>query len=121
MAVSGRKNGRTAVTLALAGGDTVATAAQKGGVGERTVYRWLQEDGFRQEVAHTRATMFAQALGRMAEGAVSAVVVLRQLCLKGKSESVRLSAARSILELGNKLRESVELEERLQALEQQFA
>jgi hypothetical protein len=39
------------------------------------------------------------------------------LSREAKSESVRLYAARSVLELGVKLRESVELEERLSALE----
>jgi hypothetical protein len=37
--------------------------------------------------------------------------------LRAKSRSVRLGAARAILELGTKLRESVELEQRIAALE----
>lgn len=37
--------------------------------------------------------------------------------LTAKSEAVRLSAARAVIELGTKLRESVELEERISALE----
>ena len=42
---------------------------------------------------------------------------MSHLSRKGKSETVRLSAARAVLELGTKLRESVELEERIAALE----
>jgi hypothetical protein len=53
----------------------------------------------------------------MADGMADAAAVLRKL-LAAESESVRLGAARSILELGNKLREAVEWEERLAALEQ---
>jgi hypothetical protein len=64
--------------------------------------------------------MVARSLGRMADGMSDAADVLRQL-LAARSESVRLGAARSLLELGVKLRESVELEERLQALEEQLA
>jgi hypothetical protein len=56
----------------------------------------------------------------MTDGMTDAADVLRQL-LAAKSESVRLGAARSLLELGVKLRESVELEERLRALEEQIA
>jgi transposase-like protein len=115
-----RRNGRPIAILALAGGDTVAAAARKARVTDRTVYRWLQEEGFREELAAARAEMFSRALGCMADGAVSGALVLRQLCLKATSENVRLGAARALLELGPKLRESVELEQRLQALEQRL-
>jgi hypothetical protein len=64
--------------------------------------------------------MFARALGCLAEGAASGALVLRQLCLKAKSESVRLAAARALLELGGKLRDSVDFDERLKALEQRL-
>lgn len=116
-----RKNGRPAAVLALASGETVAAAARKAGVTERTVYRWRQDDAFRREVDQARAEMFSRALGCMAEGAASAALVLRQLCLKAKSENVKLGAARALLEQGPKLRESVELEERLRALEERAA
>ena len=57
-----------------------------------------------------------RALARLADGMTEAADVLRQL-LAAESEAVRLGAARSLLELGVKLREPVELEERLAALE----
>jgi transposase-like protein len=113
-----RKNGREAAVIALASGETVAAAAAKAGVAERTLYRWRNEESFRREVAQARAEMFSRALGYMAEGAVSGALVLRQLCLKATSETVKLGAARALLELGNRLRESVELEARLAALEE---
>src|SRR5262249_55335360 len=112
-----RKTGREAAILALACGETIAEAARKAGVVERTLYRWRKEEAFRQEIAAARAELFSRALGRMAEGAVGSVLTLRQLCLKGKSETVRLAAARTLLEQGAKLRESVEFEQRLEALE----
>jgi hypothetical protein len=113
-----RKTGRDAAILALACGETASDAARKADVAERTIYRWLKEEGFRQEVTGARADMFNRALGRLAEGAVASVLMLRQLCLKAKSETVRLAAARTLLEQGTRLRESVEFENRLQALEQ---
>jgi transposase-like protein len=115
-----RKKGREAAILALASGETVSGAAQKAGVNERTIHRWRSEDAFRREVNQARAEMFSRALGCAAEGVVSGALVLRQLCLKAKSETVKLGAARSLIELGTKLRESVELEERLQALEERI-
>jgi hypothetical protein len=113
-----RKTGREAAILALACGETIADAARKAGVVERTLYRWLKGEGFRQEIATARAEMFNRALGRLAEGAVGSVLMLRQLCLKAKSETVRLAAARALLEQGTRLRESVEFEHRLRALEE---
>jgi hypothetical protein len=52
----------------------------------------------------------------MADGMTDAANVLRQL-LHAQSENVRLGATRSLLELGVKMRESVELEQRLADLE----
>jgi hypothetical protein len=40
-------------------------------------------------------------------------VTLRHLCLNARSETVKLGAARSLMELGVKLRETVELEQRI--------
>ena len=56
-------------------------------------------------------------LGRLVDGMASAAEALGYLCRKGKSELVLFSAARAVLELGHKLREPVELEERIAALE----
>ena len=116
MAARGRKNADDALTVALAVGATVQEAARKAGIGERTVYRRLADPAFRRRVAELRGEMIGRALGKMADGMTAAADTLRKL-LKAEGESVRLGAARSILELGNKLRESVELEERLCALE----
>ena len=60
--------------------------------------------------------MAQRALGKMSDGMAEAADTLRQL-LKAEAESVRLGAARSILELGSKLREAVELEDRIGELE----
>jgi hypothetical protein len=116
MAGNGRKNA-DALALALAAGDSIADAAANAGVGERTVYRRLADPAFRQRIQTFRGEMVAQALGRMANGMTEAADVLRQLLASQTPPAVRLGAARSILELGVKLRESVELEQRVAALE----
>jgi hypothetical protein len=61
--------------------------------------------------------MVQRALGRMADGMADAADKLRQL-LNAESESVRLGAARALLELGAKLRDSVELASKVEELEQ---
>jgi hypothetical protein len=63
--------------------------------------------------------MVDKALGRLADAMTEAADVLRNL-LASEDERVRLPAARALLELGVKLRESVELEERLAALEERL-
>jgi HEAT repeat protein len=116
----GRRNADEALALALATGATLRDAAVAAGVGERTATRRWADAAFRQHVAELRGGMAARALGKMADGMSDAADQLRQL-LAAKSESVRLGAARALLELGTKLRESVELEERLAALERRAA
>ena len=116
MKANGRKSADEAIIVALAGGRTVQAAARVAGVAESTIYRRLRETEFRRRVTETRAEFTARALGNLAAASTAAAGTLRRL-LKAKSEAVRLSAARSILELGTKLRDSVELEQRILALE----
>jgi hypothetical protein len=60
-------------------------------------------------------------VGLFVDAATEAVKTLLEL-LKGHSPAaVRLGAARSVLEIGLKVREVAELEERLAALEEQVA
>jgi hypothetical protein len=116
MARNGRRKGDAALLLALAAGRTVRDAALAAGVGERTATRRVADPAFRRRVAELRAEMVGRALGRMADGMTEAADTLR-LLLAARGESVRLGAARALLELGAKLRESVELEQRILALE----
>jgi hypothetical protein len=119
MAAGGRKTADEALALGLASGLTIEAAARQAEVSPRTAYRRLEEPAFRRRVGELQAGMVSRALGRLADASVEAVDTLRGL-LGADSPSARLGAARSILELGNKLRESVELEQRLAALEEQL-
>jgi hypothetical protein len=103
--------------LALASGLTLAEAARRGKVGTTTLKRWNREPPFARRVSELRAEMTARALGRLVESMSGAADTLGFLARKAKQEAVRLAAARAVLELGTKLRESVELEERIIALE----
>jgi hypothetical protein len=119
VAASGRKNADAALVVALAGGKSVEAAAGEAGVSERTAYRRLADPAFRQRVTGARATMVERALGELAAGAAAAVGTLRDLHAdKATPPAVRQSAARSYLEMGRRLTEAVEVEQRLAALEQ---
>jgi len=106
------------VALGVASGLSLAAAARSAKVGVPTAKRWSRlEPAFRRRVQELRAEMTSQALGRLVDSMVGAADTLSYLSRKGKSEMVRLGAARAILKMANKTREAVELEERLQALE----
>jgi hypothetical protein len=110
-----------AVALGLASGLSLAAAARKAKVGVPTAKRWSATlPAFRRRAQELRAEMTSQALGRMAAGMSEAADVLRGL-LAAEAESIRLGAARSLLDLGLKLREAVELESRLAELERRDA
>jgi hypothetical protein len=58
-----------------------------------------------------------RAVGELADGMAAAAKALRGL-LDCESPAVRLGAARSLLEIGMKAREALDLEERVRALEE---
>ena len=116
MAGGGRKNADAALVAALAGGATVGDAAATAGVGERTVYRRLEDAEFKRRVEEARAEILTGAMTRLSAAATSAVTTLTSL-LGAESESVRLGAARSILDTALRWREQSELAERLFRLE----
>jgi hypothetical protein len=109
-----------AAALALARGCKLEKAAQESGAGQRTIKTWMASlPAFRRRNVELRSEMTFRALGRLVDNMASASETLGYLSRKGKSETVRLGAARAVLELGQKVRESVELEERIAALEGQ--
>lgn len=120
MANRQRKKAEDAVLLALACGASVEQAARQCGLSPRTVYRRVAEPEFRQRVQALRGDMASRTAGTLTAAATEAVRTLLEL-LKGSasSSSVRLGAARAVLEIGLKVREVTDFEERLSALEQQ--
>jgi hypothetical protein len=120
MAGFGMRKGDLALLVALAGGSTLREAAHAAGLGERTVARRLADPDFRRRVRDVQAEMVGRALAKLTDGMAAAADTLRQL-LRARSESVRLGAARALLELTGKVREAAELEQRLRALEERLA
>jgi transposase-like protein len=106
--------------LAIASGTSIKEAARSAGVSQSTAYRRLKDPAFLRRVSEIRASFLNEAVGLLSEAANEAVSTLKAL-LTARAESVRLSAARAILELGPKLREQAELEERVTALERAAA
>ena len=107
--------------LALACGATVEKAAQQAQLSKRTLYRRLADPAFRRQVQAVRGDMVQRTAGTLTAAATEAVKTLLALQQASTPAAVRLGAARAVLEIGIKVREVADLEERLAALEQQFA
>jgi transposase-like protein len=107
---------RERAALMLAGGKSVAAVARELGCGVRTVYDWLGDSKYRSLVSRFRHRMLDRAIGLIAASTNKAVVTLRKL-LDSESEGIRLKAATSLLDHSIRMREHIEMEERIAALE----
>ncbi|MFN2490429.1 MAG: hypothetical protein ABR529_11965, partial [Actinomycetota bacterium] len=104
------------LVVALAAGLTVAAAAERAGVSPATVTRRLRDATFRARVTDARAQAVERA-GAQLTAAFSAAVETLVALLRSPNHSVAIAAATRILDLGLRLREAHELEQRLCALE----
>src|SRR5262249_59625913 len=94
------------LAVALANGETAVQAAERVGVSDRTVRRKLARPKFRQLVNRLRDQMFAHSLGAMARSQNQAVETFVKLP-SDEDPNVRLRAARAIVGLGLRVRDSV--------------
>ena len=116
MAKQRQRKATIAFATALAEGKSVRAAGEVAGVSQRTAYRWAEDVEVQTEARRIRQAMIDAAAGLLAKLATAATATLGKL-LKAKSETVRLGAARSILELGLKHHEAGELAARIEELE----
>jgi transposase-like protein len=112
-----RKNADHALMLALACGATKEAAARKAGVSESTVYRRLREAGFQRELNEMRSDMVQRATAMLTAATMEAAKTLLALQDRSMPAPVRLGAAKATLDFGLKMRQTVELEVRLAAME----
>ncbi|MEU7183075.1 MULTISPECIES: helix-turn-helix domain-containing protein [Streptomyces] len=110
------KQSRPAAVVALARGATSEEAARESGVSGRTVRRWMEDPDFSIEVRDTRTEILSSAVGQLAAGAAEAVTALRAALVDDDGRN-RVQAARTLLDAVLSLRESLDLEQRLAALE----
>jgi hypothetical protein len=116
VAGSGRGNADTRLIAAIASGATNEAAAVQAGVSVRTVSRRLQEPAFKARVDTARAALIVRALSILTDASTGAATTLCEL-LDSDRPTVRLGAARTVLDLTMKLTEHIDHEARIAALE----
>lgn len=102
---------------------TIKAAAEKVGIGERTLHAWLKEDAaFAEAYRAARRDAVGQAIARLQQASAAAVAVLCQLMAdRTKPASVRLAAASKVLDLSIRAVELEDITQRLEALEHAYA
>ena len=121
MPQQGKRQADLQLLTALACGATVEQAAAKTKLSESTVYRRLKDPAFLQRLQALKAEMVQRAAAMLTAAAMESVKTLLELQKSTNTGAVRLGAARSVLEMGVKLREVADLERRIVALEEQLA
>jgi hypothetical protein len=106
---------------ALACGATVEAAAQRANVSRATVLRRLRDPEFKRKLTEMGTEMVQRTASALTAASMESVRTLIALQQPTVAAATRLGAARSVIELGIKLREVADLAERLTALEQHVA
>jgi hypothetical protein len=96
----------------------VESAAASAGISARTAWRWMRDETVRERLRETRQQRMQHAMMRLQSGASAAVTCLCELQASGESESAKVSAARTILEMALRSAEIGDIAERLARLEQ---
>jgi len=111
---------RKSAVLAIVSTSTIEAAAKLSGVGKTTLYTWMNDSTFMDELTGARAAAFGEGLNMLKAAVQKAAGVLIAL-LDSKHETTRRQAAVSVIELGIHAQEAADLEARLTRLEDAIA
>ena len=103
--------------LALLSEPTIAAAATKARISERTLLRWLAESSFQARYRAARRQVVEQAIAQLQQGTGEAVEALRRN-LKCGVPAAEIAAAKAVIDFSTKAIELTDLIERIEALEQ---
>jgi len=121
MANEGKRGADGKVLLALACGATAEMAARQASVSESTVRRRLRDAAFIAKLNKVRAEMHLRIADQLTAASTEGVRTMIQLMKENNSGTVRLGAARSVVELSTKVRDTADLAVRLTELELRLA
>lgn len=101
---------------ALGHGFSVTDASERAGVTRKTVYRWLENDDFRNAVLERQNEVLERVSKRLSSLALQGLEVLSEL-MQSDDENIRLKASSSVLSRFTEILELLRLEKRLEVLE----
>jgi hypothetical protein len=107
------------LALAIASGATAAEAAGQLNLSVRTVHRRQADPDFRTLVADIRAQTFERAFGCLTDHMTRAAQKVAAL-IDHKDPVIQLRAARTLLTLGLRMHDAVDLTERVRRLEDEL-
>ncbi len=115
-----KETNKEKVLIALIETSSIREAAKKSGIGEATIYRYLQDKEFLAEYRNARRQTVEAAIAQMQNAASEAVERLKELqyC---ENPAVAARCAQIIFENSIKTMETTDILERLEILEQENA
>lgn len=97
---------------------TISEAAKCAGIGEATLWRWLQTPEFQDQYREAKRQAVSQAISRLQRATSKAVDTLESIMGDAASpSSSRVAAAKTVLEMALKAVELEDLAARIEALE----
>ena len=103
--------------VALIECNSVEEAAKRIRVNKSTIYNWLKQDRFKNQLEAERAAVFREGLEKIKGATTNAAGTLIDL-LKSKDENSRRLAAQKILDFALKIVEFQDFEERISRIEE---
>jgi hypothetical protein len=104
--------------MALLSEPTIKLAAKKAGVGETTLYRWMQEETFDKAYKEARKKTLDQTISRLQQTTTNAVQTLKDVMEdKEAPASSRVTAAKTVLEMSFKAYELQDLASKIEEME----
>ncbi len=104
----------------VAASPTLSQAARSASIGRATLYRWLQDERFRQALDRLQAEAADFARSELQGLMLKGILVLSQ-AMDDSNPDIRLRAARATLYLALKVKDIKDIERRLETIDDAFA
>ena len=104
---------------ALLSNKSIEEASKKAGISTISGRRWLRDAQFVEQFRRTRQEVMKHVVARVQRASAEALDTLCHVQMKGDSDSVRVTAAKAVLDLAFKVHELEEIEQRIEKLERQ--
>jgi hypothetical protein len=115
----GRKARRVEIFVAqLISHASVEDAAAASQISASTGWRYLRDETVLEQLRKVSRNVMRQSKALLQAASIESVQTLRTLLRKAETESVQLAAAKTLLEMGLKVIEIDDIEERITAIEQ---